>query len=575
MSKADRPKRTGKPAKRAGARAPSERRPRKGKPGDDAIGDDDRARSAFRGEPTPERPRRNFGDNDDRPRRPAPRGDERGGRPSSDRPYRSGPRSDDRGDRPSRPSRGGSDRPSGDRPYRSGPRSDDRGDRPSRPSRPGSDRPSGDRPYRSGPRSDDRGDRPSRPSRPGSDRPSGDRPYRAGSRSEDRERPSRSSRPGSDRPSGDRPYRSGPRSDDRGDRPSRPFRPGGDRPGGDRPYRGGNDGPSRGRDGRFTSRDDSRPSRPYGGRGDDRRTPYSDRPTRPSKDERTYRPDDPLARRPYNKGERSQRFALPNPDNEGLVRLNRYLAQAGVGSRREADELITTGVVTVNGKVVTELGTKIKPDDVVHYGGQKLSMEQKRYVLMNKPKDTITTTDDPRERHTVMDLIAKACTERLYPVGRLDRNTTGVLLLTNDGDLAKKLTHPSHGAEKIYHATLDKSITVDDLHKLVEGVRLEDGPASAEEASYVGDSKREVGLKLHMGRNRVVRRMFEALGYEVVKLDRVIFAGLTKKELQRGHWRHLTDKEVTMLKRIKSVATPTTKEERGGGRLRGQHFGDE
>ena len=257
------------------------------------------------------------------------------------------------------------------------------------------------------------------------------------------------------------------------------------------------------------------------------------------------------------------------------MRLNRYLAQAGVGSRREADELITTGVVTVNGKVVTELGTKIKPEDVVHYGGQKLSMEQKRYVLMNKPKDTITTTDDPRERHTVMDLMAKACTERLYPVGRLDRNTTGVLLLTNDGDLAKKLTHPSHGAEKIYHATLDKSITVDDLHKLVEGVQLEDGPASAEEASYVGDNKREVGLKLHMGRNRVVRRMFEALGYDVVKLDRVIFAGLTKKELQRGHWRHLTDKEVTMLKRAKSIATTTTKEERGGGRLRGQHFGDE
>ena len=217
--------------------------------------------------------------------------------------------------------------------------------------------------------------------------------------------------------------------------------------------------------------------------------------------------------------------------------------------------------------------TALTSDMNKHKGA--LSMEQKRYVLMNKPKDTITTTDDPRERHTVMDLIAKACSERLYPVGRLDRNTTGVLLLTNDGDLAKKLTHPSHGAEKIYHATLDKSLTVDDLHKLVEGVHLDDGPARAEEASFVGENKREVGLKLHMGRNRVVRRMFEALGYEVVKLDRVIFAGLTKKDLQRGHWRHLTDKEVTMLKRMKSIATPTTKAERGGGRLRGQHFGDE
>jgi len=551
MSKADGPrrgpKRTGKPAKASGTRGSVERRPRRGKPGDDPIGDDDRARRAFRGE-----------DGD----RPASAGRSR---PGSDRPYRSGPRSDDRGDRPasagrpSSPSRAGNDRPSGDRPasagrpYRSGPRLDDRGDRSSRSSRPGSDRPASDRPYRSGPRSDDRGDRPSRPGRPDRDRPSS-----AG------------------RPSGDRPYRSGPRSDDRGERPSRPSRPNSDRPSGDRPYRGGSDGPSRGSDGRFAPREGGRPQRPSGGRSDDRRPgPYSERPPRTPKDERSYRPDDPDARKPYRKGERSQRFSLPNPDNEGLVRLNRFLAQAGVGSRREADELISTGVVTVNGKVVTELGTKVKPDDVVHYGGQKLSMEQKRYVLMNKPKDTITTTDDPRERHTVMDLIAKACSERLYPVGRLDRNTTGVLLLTNDGDLAKKLTHPSHGAEKIYHATLDKSLTVDDLHKLVEGVHLDDGPARAEEASFVGENKREVGLKLHMGRNRVVRRMFEALGYEVVKLDRVIFAGLTKKDLQRGHWRHLTDKEVTMLKRMKSIATPTTKAERGGGRLRGQHFGDE
>ncbi len=264
-----------------------------------------------------------------------------------------------------------------------------------------------------------------------------------------------------------------------------------------------------------------------------------------------FREGDPLARRPFRKGERSNRFSLPNPANEGLVRLNKYLAHAGVGSRREADALIAAGAVTVNGKVVTELGAKVKPGDVVHFGGDKLRMEQKRYVLLNKPKDTITTTDDPRERHTVMTLVAKACTERLYPVGRLDRNTTGVLLLTNDGDLAKKLTHPSHGAQKLYHATLDRAITVDELHKLVDGVMLEDGLAQADEASFAGDSKREVGLSIHMGRNRVVRRMFSALGAEVVKLDRVMFAGLTKKDLPRGHWRHLEEKEVTWLQQLK------------------------
>lgn len=237
---------------------------------------------------------------------------------------------------------------------------------------------------------------------------------------------------------------------------------------------------------------------------------------------------------------------------DGTIRLNRYLAQSGVASRREADDLIRAGVVTVNGVVVTELGTKVKPSDTVHYGGQRLSMEKPRYVLLNKPKGYITTTDDERGRRTVMSLVAGACPERLYPVGRLDRNTSGVLLLTNDGELAKRLTHPSHGAEKIYHVTLDKSVTKAHLKQLVEGVELEDGMAQADEANYVdGASKREVGVKLHMGRNRVVRRMFEALGYEVVKLDRVVFAGLTKRDLPRGMWRHLSPQEVVMLTRRK------------------------
>lgn len=267
--------------------------------------------------------------------------------------------------------------------------------------------------------------------------------------------------------------------------------------------------------------------------------------------ERSERPE----HRPSAGGEwREKKSRMKNPQAplDGLMRLNRYLAQSGICSRREADDLITAGVVTVNGVVVTELGAKVYPTDKVHYGGQRLSMEKKRYVLLNKPKDFITTTDDPRDRRTVMNLVATACTERIYPVGRLDRQTTGVLLMTNDGDLSKKLTHPSHGAEKIYHVTLDKSVTKAHLKELVEGLELEDGTAQADEANYVdGASKREVGIKIHMGRNRIVRRMFEHLGYEVLKLDRVVFAGLTKKDVPRGTWRHLTEKELLFLTKRK------------------------
>ena len=234
------------------------------------------------------------------------------------------------------------------------------------------------------------------------------------------------------------------------------------------------------------------------------------------------------------------------------MRLNRYLAHSGMGSRREADDLITAGVVQVNGITVTELGTKVKPGkDVIHVEGQRMSMEQKRYVLLNKPKDTITTTSDPEDRKTVMSLVVGACDEHIFPVGRLDRNTSGLLLLTNDGDLANHLTHPRYGIDKIYHVTLDRNLGVEDLHRLTTGIQLDDGPAHAEEASFVGDSKKEVGVRLNTGRNRVVRRMFEAMGYDVVKLDRVTFAGLTKKDLPRGRWRHLTEQEVVLLKRIR------------------------
>ena len=241
------------------------------------------------------------------------------------------------------------------------------------------------------------------------------------------------------------------------------------------------------------------------------------------------------------------------PKATGQIRLNKYLADSGICSRREADDLILAGAVSVNGVVVTELGTKVNTTDKVVYGGETLNREKLRYVLLNKPKGVITTSDDPYERHTVMELVEGACPERIYPVGRLDRNTIGLLLLTNDGDLAKTLTHPSHEVKKLYHATLDKPLTRNDLNKIREGLVLEDGPIEVDGIDWVVDdpTKREIGIEIHSGRNHIVRRIFESLGYEVVKLDRVMFAGLTKQNLPRGHWRFLTPSEISILKRIK------------------------
>jgi 23S rRNA pseudouridine2605 synthase len=237
---------------------------------------------------------------------------------------------------------------------------------------------------------------------------------------------------------------------------------------------------------------------------------------------------------------------------EDNIRLNKYLSNAGVCSRREADVLIQTGVVSVNGKIVTELGYKIQPGDVVQYDGETINAETKRYVLLNKPKGFITTMDDPRGRKTVMTLVSKACRERIYPVGRLDRETTGLLLFTNDGDMAKKLTHPRYQARKMYHVELHKPVSREDLEKLLNGVDLEDGKTRVDKAEYVEDkSAREVGVELHSGKNRIVRRLFEALGYNVLKLDRVQFASLTKKDLPRGMFRHLTEQEVAFLKMSK------------------------
>lgn len=244
---------------------------------------------------------------------------------------------------------------------------------------------------------------------------------------------------------------------------------------------------------------------------------------------------------------------IERKDKNTIIRLNKYLADAGICSRREADKYIQAGVVSVNDKVVTELGSRVNINDKVEFEGQVIRREKLRYVLLNKPKGYITTSDDPYERKTVMELVAGACEERLYPVGRLDRNTTGLLLLTNDGDLAKTLTHPSHGAAKLYHVWLDKPLTRADLRKISEGVELEDGLLTVDAVDYVAEDEthKQVGLQLHSGRNRVVRRLFEHLGYEVVKLDRAVFAGLTKLKLSRGHWRFLTPAEITMLKRIR------------------------
>ncbi|WP_370088920.1 pseudouridine synthase [Ekhidna sp.] len=233
------------------------------------------------------------------------------------------------------------------------------------------------------------------------------------------------------------------------------------------------------------------------------------------------------------------------------IRLNRFVANAGVCSRREADNLIALGKIKVNGKVVTEMGYKVKKTDIVEYKGQKLKSETHQYVLLNKPRGFVTTMKDPHAKRTVMDLVSKACEERIYPVGRLDKETTGLLLFTNDGETAKKLTHPSHKVKKIYQVELDKPITKEDFDTILNGITLEDGPATVNELAILGDDNKILGVEIHIGRNRIVRRIFEHLGYKVKKLDRVMFASLTKKNLPRGKYRHLSPKEVMGIKGIK------------------------
>ena len=448
-------------------------------------------------------------ENGDRPYRPR-FNNENGDRPqraySSDRSYR--PRFNPNGENGDRPQRSYGNNAGGDRPYR--PRYNSEGG--DRPQRSYGNNASGDRPYR--PRYNSEGG--DRPQRSYGNNAGGDRPYRPRYNSEGGDRPQRSY---GNNAGGARPYR--PRyNSEGGDRPQRSY---GNNAGGDRPYRP-----------RYNGEGGDRPQRPYGNRDS-----YS-RPIRRTAD---YDPNAKYSKK--KQIEYKEQFVDPNEP----IRLNKFLANAGVCSRREADEFITAGVVSVNGEVVTELGTKIKRGDEVKFHDQAVSIERKIYVLLNKPKDTVTTSDDPQARRTVMDLVKGACSERIYPVGRLDRNTTGVLLLTNDGDLASKLTHPKYLKKKIYHVHLDKNLTKADMEQIAAGIQLDDGEIQADAISYTDDFKKdEVGIEIHSGKNRIVRRIFESLGYKVVKLDRVFFAGLTKKGLRRGEWRYLTEQEVNFLR---------------------------
>jgi 23S rRNA pseudouridine2605 synthase len=409
----------------------------------------------------------------------------------------------------------------------------------------------------------------------------GDRGYNSGSREE---KPWGARRPYSPKPGNDR--RSGSSGEGRGnfnpnrssdrresfDNTRRPYGNSSSRPqrdqgrfqsDGNRPQRDGNRAPRDGnRDSGFgnrTPRDGNRASS-YGNRApgygnrnsSDGNRSESGSYNREYRDKPKFRND--KTRAPFKKFSKPKKSAEENIpikrefNDAGEMRLNRYLAHAGICSRRQADDYIKAGLVTVNGTVITEMGVKIKKGDDIRYNGERLATEKKVYILVNKPKDYVTSTDDELGRKTVLDLVADACPERVYPVGRLDRNTTGVILLTNDGDLAGKLTHPKYNKKKIYQVVLDKNLKQADLKSITEGITLEDGFIQPDAISIIKpDKKNEIGIEIHSGRNRIVRRIFEQLGYEIVRLDRVYFAGLTKKNLARGKWRFLSEKEITML----------------------------
>ncbi len=473
------------------------------------------------GERRPFRPRYNDGDQNDRPYRPRYNNDEQGER----RPFR--PRYNNDGEQ-------------GDRPFRPRYNNDEQGER--RPFRPRyNDGEQGDRPFRPRYNNDEQGER--RPFRPRyNDGEQGDRPFRPRYNNDEQgeRRPFRP-RYNNDGEQGDRPFRPRYNNDEQGER--RPFRPRYNNDGehGDRPFRPrfGGDRFGGDRGGRF------------GGRGQRQGGRPAPRQQWKVADPEMIGPRYKIDSRIFD-NEQEEQANGQDPEMMQMpetLRLNRFIAMSGVCSRREADELIKAGKIKVDGQVVTEMGITVSPDANVEYDGKQLKAEKKVYVLLNKPKDCVTTTDDPEGRRTVMDIVANASQERIYPVGRLDRNTTGILLLTNDGDMAEKLTHPRYEVRKIYHVFLDKNVAEEDLDKLVKGIELEDGPINADEISYVdGRDKSQVGIVIHSGRNRIVRRMFESLGYEVVKLDRVYYGGLTKLNVPRGHWRYLSDEEINRLK---------------------------
>jgi 23S rRNA pseudouridine2605 synthase len=424
-------------------------------------------------------------------------------------PYQGGRRADDAGQNKDR---GGYDRNQADRgerkSYGDKPYQKTYGDKPAYDKPRGERKSYGDKPY---------GDKPFK------DKPYGDKPYQKSFGGDDR----RSDKPAYDKTRFDKPREEG------GDRPrdnqeegaARPFKPA-----------------------RYESNDQSRPSgdrKPFA-----RANPREERGGRDEKRSFRSKGEEPAEAPSYDlkRYQARERRQAEEKDDNGLIRLNRYIANAGICSRREADTLIAAGEIKVNGEIVTEMGYTVRPEDTVTYGKKRLNREKMVYVLLNKPKDFITTTEDPEGRKTVMDLVGKASKERIFPVGRLDRNTTGLLLFTNDGELAHKLTHPSNNISKIYQVELDKPITRDHFEQVTNGLELEDGKAEVDDLAIIGDSNTFLGIQIHIGKNRIVRRIFEHLGYDVVSLDRVQYAGLTKKDLSRGNWRFLNEKEVIRLK---------------------------
>ncbi|KAF0204321.1 MAG: hypothetical protein FD170_226 [Bacteroidetes bacterium] len=506
-------------------------------------------------------------------------------KPSEDSPYKSRKPFEEKGTNSDKPGSFRGNRE--DKPSRPWKKDEDSG--APRERRYSDDKPSGDRPFKSRKPYEGKSEGPDKHHTYKGSRE--DKPTRPWKKDEESGAP-RERRYSDDKPAGDRPFksrkpyegkgegndRSGTYKGSRDDKPSRPWkkdeesgaprekRYSDDKPAGDRPYKG--------RKPESVSDDNYKP-RSY-------RKPESDQPARPRKPEdlsgapreRRARKDDSThqgtvrrredgeyspKRKFQDKDEpvshRREKSDIPRPKGDkgygkdGTIRLNKFIANSGICSRREADHLIESGAVSINGKVVTELGTKITRDDKVQFGGETLNIEKKVYLLLNKPKGYITTVDDPQDRNTVMMLVKDACKERIYPVGRLDRNTSGLLLFTNDGETAKKLTHPGHKVRKVYHVELNKGLSKPDMMQLTEGIELEDGIMTVDEIAYTGsgDDKKNIGVVIHSGRNRVVRRLFEALEYEVIKLDRVAFANLTKKDLPRGRWRMLEQSEVNML----------------------------